>query len=461
LALGTNAQWVAVNQANIELAPNTLVVDLHAASPTTMWGVVEENTAVGRPTNFVRTANPAGTEFVSLGVTGGNSTLDVGNIHGFDNQTALASLYPPMGTGGEILRTTNGGTTWSVVSPRSAFTGGFLNFVTMFNANEGVAFGDPNGGNFEVLRTTNGGLSWARIPNANLGITPLSPDEYGLVRSFFVLGNTIWAGNSHASGTTPLQGRIFKSTNQGQTWTAVNVPLPGGVANIAFTDPLNGIANSGTDLIKTTDGGTTWTTVTPNSSATGRFYWFDIDAVPGTRNFISVGGSLAAMNAETDFGSSWSSDGVTWRNIDRGVTGQPLSSYLYFTVDAVSNVNAYVGGLSNPMTGAGGIFRWGGATLTPTRTLAARNSELQKALAVYPNPSASGLFKVKVVAGMKAGATLTVVDALGRQVAAQTLTATNVAAESVNLDLSKEKAGVYTLQVRTESGVAHQNLVIQ
>jgi hypothetical protein len=113
------------------------------------------------------------------------------------------------------------------------------------------------------------------------------------------------------------------------------------------------------------------------------------------------------------------------------------------------------------MTGAGGIFRWGGATLTPTRTLAARNSELQKALAVYPNPSASGLFKVKVVAGMKAGATLTVVDALGRQVAAQTLTATNVAAESVNLDLSKEKAGVYTLQVRTESGVAHQNLVIQ
>ena len=51
-------------------------------------------------------------------------------------------------------------------------------------------------------------------------------------------------------------------------------------------------------------------------------------------------------------------------------------------------------------------------------------------------------------------------DALGRQVQSQALSATAIGSKNVNLDLSGEKAGVYTMQVRTDAGIATQKLVI-
>jgi len=450
------AQWVAVNQNNVQTPPSYNITPIHAVSPTVMWGLAEEAVTGATANTFVRTNDPAGTDF-DFNAVAGTAGFQAANIFGLSDQIAMVAQFGASG-GGEILRTVDGGNTWRKVTSNTQFAApaGFNNFVAMFDANEGVSFGDPNGSTFEILRTTNGGTSWTRV--ANPGITPLDADEYGVVDSHFILGNTIWAGSSHNAGTTPLVGRIFKSTDRGLTWTAYTTPLMGGVSNIAFTDPMNGIASIGVNLAKTTDGGVTWTSVTPASNATGRFYWFDIDAVPGTSNFISVGGNLATMNTASDFGSSWSRDGVTWYDIDRSSTG---NVNIYFAVSALSNNNAYIGGRTNATTGAGGVYRWGGAVLTPTRALGTRNDELQKSLSVYPNPSSNGLFKLAVGETLKAGATVRVVDALGRVVLNQTLNATNIAVHSVNLDLSKEKAGVYTLQVRTDAGVAQQKLVVE
>jgi hypothetical protein len=459
------AQWVNVNQNNVSTPPSYNILGIHTVSPTIAWGITEEAVTGATTNTFVRTSDATGTEFEFNAVSGATG-FQTANIHGLTAQTAMAAQFGPTG-GGEILRTVDGGNSWRKVSTNTQFAApaGFNNWVYMFDANEGVSLGDPNGGNFEILRTVNGGTTWTRVPNGNIP-QPVDADEYGLVRSYFALGNTIWAGTSHNAGTTALPVRVLKSTDRGLTWTvSATCPLTGGVSRLAFTDPLNGIANAGTVLCKTVDGGANWTLVTPSNTATGRFYWFDIDAVPGTSNFISVGGvnSGAGNTDATFFGSSWSSDGVTWRDIDRGVVGQPTP--LYFSVDAISNVNAYAGGRTSsttaPTPGSGGLYRWGGAVLTPTRTLGNQNAALKSALSVYPNPSSNGVFKVAISAGMKAGATLTVVDALGRQVASQTLKATAIAAETVNLDLSKEKAGVYTLEVRTDAGVAQQKLVIE
>jgi hypothetical protein len=128
-----------------------------------------------------------------------------------------------------------------------------------------------------------------------------------------------------------------------------------------------------------------------------------------------------------------------------------------FDIIGSSSATSVVGyaGLGTDENGVGGLFK-GNGTL-----LATRDAALQRALTVYPNPSASGLFKVDLGGTLKAGAQLSVVDVLGRRVLAQTLSAAAVGAKSVNLNLSNEKAGVYTLQIRTDAGIATQKLVIQ
>jgi hypothetical protein len=61
---------------------------------------------------------------------------------------------------------------------------------------------------------------------------------------------------------------------------------------------------------------------------------------------------------------------------------------------------------------------------------------------------------------LKGNAHLTVVDALGRQVRSQALNASAVGSKEINLDLSTQKTGVYTLQIRTDAGIATLKLVI-
>jgi hypothetical protein len=274
------------------------------------------------------------------------------------------------------------------------------------------------------------------------------------VRSYFALGNTIWAGTG-TFGAAPGPVRIMKSTDRGLTWTAANTPLTGTIQRIAFKDPLNGIAKNleitggavtAINVIRTTDGGSTWARVTP----IGNFYRNDIDAAGGY--FYSVGPRLLANNTINDFGSSRSLDGITWTNIDTG--------NIYVSLDVINSAGAplgaegYAGGVTNNTTGAGGLFK-------SAFVLATRDAALQAALHVYPNPSTGGVFKVDLGHVLRAGAELKVVDALGRQVASQTLNATTVAAQTLNLDLSKQQAGIYTLQITSADGMATTKLVVQ
>ncbi|MEJ7666309.1 MAG: T9SS type A sorting domain-containing protein [Hymenobacter sp.] len=86
----------------------------------------------------------------------------------------------------------------------------------------------------------------------------------------------------------------------------------------------------------------------------------------------------------------------------------------------------------------------------------------QRSISVYPNPEAQ--WRVQVERGrwhQSLSSEVVVFDAVGRQVFSQTLNATAINTTSVNIDLIKEKAGLYTLEVRSDAGVAQQKLVIE
>lgn len=459
--------WVEVNTTNFATKPPGYIIrDIKTVAPNVAWAVTEEGSQTGLPTTFIKTKNTAGTEFSFGNITavGASADFEASNISSTDaaGLVAVAAKFPSIQnvTGGEILRTTNGGQTWTKVTTATQFApgqDGYCNWVHMFNDAEGVALGDPTNNAWEILRTTDGGATWTRL-TTNIP-APLA-GEFGWVRSFFARGNTIWAGTGANSGTSRV--RVLKSTDKGLTWTASPVTsLTGFIDRLAFKDELNGIAfntkvNSArtaiseVNLIRTADGGATWSPITQVNAPAGSFFYEDIDAVDG--RYYSVGARFPAVAPfqAADLGASFSTDGINWTQIS--------SEFGFTTLDVISGASPGIttgyAGFVTEASGAGGIFK-ANSVVTATRDAA-----LQGVLRAYPNPSHSGVFQVETGAYLTGSAQLTVVDAMGRQVRTQALRATAVGSKGISLDLSGEKTGVYTLQIRTAAGIATQKLVL-
>ncbi|MBD2720845.1 T9SS type A sorting domain-containing protein [Hymenobacter armeniacus] len=438
-------------------------------SSTVAWATASEDVSGSAAKYYLATNNTAGTEFEFGSVVApapAAQNFELANISGINSLTAIAGTFGGQSGGGEILRTTNRGLSWTKVSTTSQFVagqGGFLDFVHMFNATDGVAVGDPTNGYYEILRTTDGGLTWVRNSQATSPVPLPNSGEAALVNSFFTRGNTIWFTGATLGSQTPQ--RVFKSIDKGATWTASGLtPLLESMSKIAFKDDFNGIAfntvsngtqRTGVNYIKTTDGGNTWSTFTPVNTATGSFFLNDIDGVNGV--YYSVGPRFpqATPQAPEDFGSSYSSDGINWTNMT--VSAGRRTGY-FFTLDLIPgttpNTTVGYGGLLTDANGMGGVYKFS------RTTTATRDAALQNALTVYPNPSNTGVFSVDLGSTLKGSAQLTVVDAMGRQVKSQTVNSTAVGSKAFTVDLSNEKAGVYTLQFRTDAGIATQKVVI-
>src|SRR5262249_38400098 len=108
-----------------------------------------------------------------------------------------------VGEVGTILRTTDGGATWT---PQSSGTTRFLRGVSFADANTGWAVGD--GGT--ILRSSDGGVTW----------TPQSSGRIENLRAVsFVDANTGTAvGGEPTRPPAPPTGIILRTTDGGATW---------------------------------------------------------------------------------------------------------------------------------------------------------------------------------------------------------------------------------------------------
>ncbi|MHB9014167.1 MAG: WD40/YVTN/BNR-like repeat-containing protein [Ignavibacteriaceae bacterium] len=127
---------------------------------------------------------------------------------------------------GRILATSNGGINWSVQFYDTAITP-FMNYVKMFDVNNGIAMGDTKNiishdsvpGPVIFLRTTNSGDNWFSVNDSAFG--GVSGDEWR--RLDFININT---GYFRESGLLPQ--KLFKTTNGGKNWLSTNFPYEGG-----------------------------------------------------------------------------------------------------------------------------------------------------------------------------------------------------------------------------------------
>jgi photosystem II stability/assembly factor-like uncharacterized protein len=276
----------------------SMVMSVAAATALITGYAQPVSAAPGKPLR----SQPAWQDFAT-GTTAGLRGLSAVSL-----RTAWAS-----GTGGEVLRTTDGGTTWRHVGPpdtaalqfrdiqafddhhavimsagsgedsriytttdggahwtetfRNTEPAAFYDCMAFFDRRHGLALSDPVDGKFRILSTGDGGQTWTVLPTA--GMPAALDGEFAFAASgtcLAVAGGSAWFGTGGGAAA-----RVFRSTDRGQTWSVVDSPLPSGptagIFSLAFRDPVHGIAVGGDFTVPdnapdaaalSRDGGRTW-----------------------------------------------------------------------------------------------------------------------------------------------------------------------------------------------------------
>ncbi|MGL2965388.1 T9SS type A sorting domain-containing protein [Flavobacterium sp. XGLA_31] len=366
-----NAQsWIS--QATGFDAVSTGISQIEIVDANTVWGLAFDGSGGGGNYQAFTKTTDAGANWTPGTIEMGDPLLEINNITAVSDQVAWVSALVPADGNGVIYKTIDGGQTWEQQNGIEFTTSGesFLNGVHFFDANEGLAYGDPEGGEFEIYRTIDGGTTWTRVPGASLP-NPLT-NEYGYNGGNVAVGNTVWLPTS--------RGRILKSTDRGITWTVSQSPLTdfGGLivttstGRMYFTNnntgiivgSLNSTATTPTyKIYTTTNGGTTWSTGVTYTGYRLMAY------VPGTTTLVACGAGTSSGGT----GSSYSNDnGVTWTSID---TGEQRLSPAF-----LNGSTGWCGGFSADSV-TDGIFQFSGNLANPQFA--------SSAFKVYPNPASS------------------------------------------------------------------------
>ena len=154
-----------------------------------------------------------------------------------------------------------------------------------------------------VLKSTDGGASWSAV---NVGL----PDQISVSTLAIDTQNpgTLYIGTGwDLAYVTPqaVSGEIFKSTDGGESWFAASLGLPGDFVSSLLIDPKNAgtvYAVTGSGIFKTTDGGMSWSAANMGLPATHVLALTLDSQDPGTL----YAGTLSGVFTSADGAELWS-----------------------------------------------------------------------------------------------------------------------------------------------------------
>jgi photosystem II stability/assembly factor-like uncharacterized protein len=292
-------------------------------------------------------------------------------FNGLDAADAANAIA--VGGGNSIYTTTNGGAQW--------FSRGSGSGTIPFR----VARTDTNhiwsaNSNSEVLFTVNGGRKWDR----SIIQLQIDCETCSNTADIAFLNNT--EGWAVINGLFTTTSWVWHSLDGGKTWQSLNVTNTGPLSGLAIVDAQTLVAVSGTDdlIFRSTNGGNTWTAVPHPRGGT----WFGaVRFVPGTQTGWTVGTGEKILKS-TDGGATWISQrdanhsfnliDVSFADLNNGWTvgGEELHTtdgganwvqqntgvFASVSVYAISSTTAWIGGLQDL-----GRTTDGGATWTIER----------------------------------------------------------------------------------------------
>jgi photosystem II stability/assembly factor-like uncharacterized protein len=297
LPLTAQAQWMPASPiGDAELR------GLSAAAPAVVW-------ASGTRGRYARSID--GGRTWRLDSVPEASMLDFRAVQALDARRAwlMSAGYAERGQA-RIYRTTDAGAHWSLVYA-TIQNGVFLDALAFWDAQHGIALGDPLEDRLFILTTNDGGTTWTRVPPERLPPTLFGEAAFAASGTCLTVDgqSDVWIGTGGAS-----TARVFHSADRGRTWTVAATPIHAGNASsgifaLAFRDARHGVAVGGDyELVRggfpnvalTDDGGRTWRVAKgplPAGYLSGAAY------IPATGHVIAVG--LAGTALSLDGGESW------------------------------------------------------------------------------------------------------------------------------------------------------------
>ncbi len=420
--------------------------DFDVVDSNIVWAVAYDGSGAAATIRDFTVTTDGGYSWLAGAVKGTTATAlnnyGLANISAINGTTAYASIYPvttAIGLQG-VYKTENAGATWTKVST-GAFTNAssFINVVHFFDAQNGIAAGDPANGYFEIYTTSNGGANWTRVPSANIPCTPLA-SEYGTVGYYAAYDSTFVYPTTF--------GRILLSRDMGATWALGTTPLDStdgtALPSISFQDHdfavavmANTTAAVNTFIISQ-DGGLNWDYA--GIDTVGGVY--DFNAIEYVKGTVGTWFATSANSTSGGMGAAYTEDGAqTWISIDK-------EQHTCVRFNDINN--GWAGGFNTSAT-VGGISKWGSV-----RTAAGISNNKVDGFVVYPNPS-NGKFYVK--ANVKGASAIKVMDLTGRVVFQENYPTKALLFTSI--DLSNQTPGIYFVEVREGNNVSIQKVSVQ
>jgi len=312
-----NAQWTRTN------GPEGVAVSTLANINGTIY--------TGTEVNGVYASTDDGITWISRNA--GIETYGISSIISYQGYIFAGTL------GGGVYRSSDGGLTWT------ASSNGNTLYVTSLVANGSYIFAGAGG--LGAYRSSDNGVTWEQKLNtfgvdamcksgnkilassSNYTFYTVDNGEHwayinaldgAIIFSYYTMGDTIFAGG---------QTKIYRSLDNGNTFTTINLNLGFSVVNISaftFVNSTLYAATSFDGVYKSTDFGLNWI---PSNQGMGPK---DVRALSLTdASSLIAGTHYVAMYRSTDFGASW----------NKSVTGFPAGTSILCLLE--SDLSIYAG----------------------------------------------------------------------------------------------------------------------
>lgn len=205
-----------------------------------------------------------------------------------------------------LYRSPDVGRSWSLAY-ETRVKGSFFDTMVFRNRRDGLVLGDPIDGRWLLLRTADGGKSWVRAegPAVEPGEAAFAASDSAL----FLDGANLWIVSGGLA-----KGRVFRSQDDGKSWTVTDTPL----AASATAGVFGGVSVGGGRAVVV--GGDYKDELRDGPSiAVGEAGAWTVPPHEGTPRLLE---GVARLNARTlvavgPRGTSLSADnGATWRQVD-------------------------------------------------------------------------------------------------------------------------------------------------